>query len=210
MYFTVYKIINNLNNKVYIGVHQTNNLNDCYMGSGELIKRAIKKYGVVNFTKEYIRIFDNSEEMFALEKKLVNEAFVKSNMTYNMSLGGLGGIGCNLVNYEKLKEYLDDKHSKLKLDYLENPKQCIGCVNFLDYESRFNSFCSQSCSATCNNQKREKKEVPPKQPKPKDIYSANQKRCGECDAILEYEKRRNSFCGRSCKASYTNRNRNKV
>ena len=57
MYFTVYKIINNINGKVYIGCHKTKNLYDGYMGSGKLILAAIKKYGVDNFTKEFIKIF---------------------------------------------------------------------------------------------------------------------------------------------------------
>ena len=44
MLHLVYKITNNINNKIYIGAHSTENKFDTYFGSGILISRAIKKY----------------------------------------------------------------------------------------------------------------------------------------------------------------------
>ena len=38
----VYQITNLINGKIYIGVHSTDDINDGYMGSGDLIKMAIK------------------------------------------------------------------------------------------------------------------------------------------------------------------------
>lgn len=89
-YYTVYKVTNINTKQVYIGVHKTSNLDDGYMGSGHRIKRAIKKYGLNNFKKEYIAIFDNAEEMYQLERELVNEEFLANTNSYNLTCGGKG------------------------------------------------------------------------------------------------------------------------
>ena len=87
-YYYVYRIVNVVNNKEYIGFHCTNNLDDGYMGSGNRIIMAIEKYGIENFRKEIIQIFDNQKDAEALERELVNEEYVKRPDTYNISLGG--------------------------------------------------------------------------------------------------------------------------
>lgn len=58
------------------------------MGSGTLIKKAIKKHGVENFKKEILFTFNNRDKMLEMEAKLVNKDFIKREDVYNIILGG--------------------------------------------------------------------------------------------------------------------------
>lgn len=91
MYYTFYKITNLINQKFYYGVHQTEDLNDEYLGSGRAICNAVKKYGKENFKKEILKFFNSREEMFAYEHDFVTEDLVRNSMCYNMNIGGYGG-----------------------------------------------------------------------------------------------------------------------
>lgn len=116
MHYIVYKTTNQVNGKFYIGTHKTVDLNDDYLGSGTLLKRAIKKYGVENFKKEILFAFDNPEDMFAKEAEIVTEEFLSENNTYNLKKGGFGGF--DYVNGNKLNLYFDHAGSCL------NGKNC--------------------------------------------------------------------------------------
>lgn len=109
MFYTIYKITNKINDKFYIGMHKTNNLDDDYMGSGKLIRRSIEKYGVENFSKEILYVFDNEEEMKNKEKELV----IIGEMSYNLCDGGKGGFGY-INSSPKLIYKRDRRENKIK------------------------------------------------------------------------------------------------
>lgn len=87
-YYYVYKIINKINQHEYIGFHSTNNLNDGYMGSGKLLPFAYAKYGIENFEKIILKMFDNKKDAESYERELVNIDYINRNDTYNISIGG--------------------------------------------------------------------------------------------------------------------------
>jgi len=91
-FYILYKIINNINNKFYIGVHKTDNIHDDYYGSGHSIKAAIEKYDKENFTKEILHVFTNAKKAFKKEKEIVNSILLEDKNCYNIKEGGHGGF----------------------------------------------------------------------------------------------------------------------
>jgi hypothetical protein len=88
----VYKTTNLLNNKIYIGIHfQTidHSKFDGYLGSGDLLKKAIQKYGKENFVRETLYSYLSREEASKIELELVDKNFVARDDTYNLAEGGV-------------------------------------------------------------------------------------------------------------------------
>jgi len=154
MHFYLYIITNNANGKIYAGVHKTTDLDDGYMGSGKIIKAAIKKHGIENFTKEIVAFFDNADDMFAAEKELVTDEFLLREDTYNLRRGGTGGFGPfhKQLAICKIKSNVMDRIS----GYNNNPSVCAECKAPLEYHRKNYKFCNSKCAATFNNKKRGK------------------------------------------------------
>jgi hypothetical protein len=91
-YHFIYKTTNIKNGRFYIGMHSTSNLNDGYLGSGDRLRRSIRRHGKENFKLEILEFFNSREKLAEREKQLVNEDLLKDPMCMNLKPGGSGGF----------------------------------------------------------------------------------------------------------------------
>jgi hypothetical protein len=151
MHYYMYEIRNLLDGKIYVGVHKTKNLNDGYMGSGALLKKAIEEYGIENFKKTILEWFSSSEEMFQREKEVVNQDFLLREDVYNLIQGGKGGF--EWINSSDLPKMKGKRHSeetkkllREKMQGRKNPDAWIIDRNLLEEEA-FKKMCSKGGKA---------------------------------------------------------------
>lgn len=117
--YTVYKVTNRFDGKIYIGIHTQRSDNDHYMGSGTEIKEAIKQYGRKSFVKEIIFTFETKEEMLAKEKELVTKEFCMREDTYNRVEGGGAYRTLNMISVK-------DKEGNTSQVYRDDPRWLSG------------------------------------------------------------------------------------
>jgi len=94
----IYKTVNLVNGKIYIGQQSTNRKD--YLGSGKILQRAIKKYGKENFKKEIIEKCSTKKELNEREIYWIKEL----NPEYNLHEGGIGGYNKFAVEANKKKK----------------------------------------------------------------------------------------------------------
>ena len=151
MYWIVYQTTNLINGKIYIGVHKTCDPNkfDGYIGNGIYINQpntyiygktkfecAVKKYGPSNFRRVVLAIFNNEEEAYLEEARLVNEDFLSRSDVYNMILGGK--IPPEVYPIKEVHQYdLEGKYIKTFSSFMEAAKEV----------SRKASSISDACSS---------------------------------------------------------------
>jgi len=105
----VYKTTNLINEKIYIGVHSTDNLDDGYLGSGNRIIWAISKYGKENFKREILNFFETRKQCYQQEKVLVTTTFIERSDVYNLTEGGYGVITHSLEGLKSISEHQKNK-----------------------------------------------------------------------------------------------------
>ena len=94
----IYKTTNLVNNKIYIGQTKTNHSD--YLGSGDLISKAVKKYGIHNFKREILEECKTKEELDTREKYWIT-LYNSTDKTigYNLMEGGQGGENNTLDSF---------------------------------------------------------------------------------------------------------------
>ena len=95
----------------YIGRHSTNNLNDGYLGSGTILKKAIKKYGKDNFKLIILDYYNSFEELVSEEEYIITKDYCKRSDNYNIVVGGM-----NPIMYGEDNHMYGRKKSELELE----------------------------------------------------------------------------------------------
>jgi len=114
-YYYVYKTVNLINNKFYIGVHKSKTKHDkSYFGSGVALSRAIEKHGIENFSNTVLAYYDSLQDAYAAEKLMVTEDTVNQKDCYNMIPGGKGGSANYLMTEENLERMRQPKSQQVK------------------------------------------------------------------------------------------------
>ena len=111
----VYVTTNLINGKQYVGDHTLNNKRDSYLGSGILIKHAIKKYGVNNFHKQILEYFDTKQEAFDAQEKYIKSFNTLVPNGYNVEpKGGLyvGRKNPEFGEFNKTRVYTEEHLKK--------------------------------------------------------------------------------------------------
>lgn len=99
MYGFIYMTVNMVNNKKYIGMCKNTHSKN-YLGSGKILKDAIKKYGKENFKRIVLEECQTFEELSKAEKRWIEHYDAVENQEfYNLTDGGFGG------NSNSMKEY---------------------------------------------------------------------------------------------------------
>jgi group I intron endonuclease len=91
-YHYIYKIVNIITNKYYLGMHSTSNLEDEYLGSGKVLKRSLNKYGKANHKLEILEHLENREDLKKREREIITVEILKDPMCMNLAIGGQGGL----------------------------------------------------------------------------------------------------------------------
>lgn len=112
MFGYIYLVTNLINGREYIGQRQWDNeetiYSDEYVGSGIVLKQAIKKYGKEQIKKEILCICENKEKLDEMEKcYIVLFDACRNPRFYNIHEGGTGGNTRKGYTTEQTQKFIE-------------------------------------------------------------------------------------------------------
>jgi hypothetical protein len=141
-YHFIYKTTNLKNGNFYIGMHSTDIINDGYLGSGNRLRRSIKRNGKENFSFEILEYFPDRITLAERENHIVNDDLLNDPKCMNLRVGGTGGFsheqqlinskrGCEkFLELMKNDEWRENRTKKIKkglqIFFSENSSSFIG------------------------------------------------------------------------------------
>ena len=122
----IYLTTNIVNGKIYVGKHEISKdkkVNANYIGSGELFKRALKKYGKENFKRKILRLCYSLHELRIWEHVYIvkYKSYIRS-IGYNIAKGDVNTSEYNPAKAPEVRKKISE--SQLKY-WKDNPKAKI-------------------------------------------------------------------------------------
>lgn len=89
-YHIIYKTTCLVTGRYYIGMHSTDDLEDGYMGSGQVLWKSIKKYGKEQHKFEVMEHLPDREALALREEEIITKDILQDPRCMNLRTGGTG------------------------------------------------------------------------------------------------------------------------
>lgn len=125
-YGFIYLTTNHINGKMYIGQkkYDKNKEYKTYLGSGKILKSAVKKYGEENFSKIILCNTESREESNEKEKYYI-ELFdaLNDDKFYNLTTGGDGGF--TTINYSDEERHIMYSKRNKNINFINRKNKTV-------------------------------------------------------------------------------------
>lgn len=109
-------------------MHSTDDLEDGYIGSGQVLWKSIKKYGKEQHHCEILEYLQHREALALREEELVNPDTLKDPLCMNLRTGGTGnypGVILEEITRQKMSESQKKRHKDMSQEMREEISQKI-------------------------------------------------------------------------------------
>lgn len=117
----IYETTNLIDGRKYVGKRETLKDIDTYLGSGKILKLAIKKYGRESFKKRVLCFYDSKKELGDAEKYFIAVYRHFYSDMYNIADGGEGGShpawNKGKPGINKGKKYTEETKAKMSASH---------------------------------------------------------------------------------------------